>query len=183
MSRIGRMPVAIPANVTVTIDGSTVVVKGPKGTLSRTFHSDMEITKDGANLLVTRPSDSGPHRSLHGLSRSLLNNMVLGVTKGFQRDLEIAGVGYKAQLEGTDLVMQLGFSHPVRMSAPAGVSFGVDGQTKVAVMGADKELVGETAARIRRVKPPEPYKGKGIRYAGETLRRKAGKASKVGAKK
>jgi large subunit ribosomal protein L6 len=183
VSRIGRMPVAIPANVTVTIDGSNVIVKGPKGTLNRTFHPDMQISRDGTNLLVTRPSDSAPHRSLHGLSRSLLSNMVVGVTKGFQRDLEIAGVGYKAQLEGKDLVLQLGFSHPVRMPAPEGVSFALDGQTKIAVQGADRELVGETAARIRRVRPPEPYKGKGIHYAGETLRRKAGKASKVGAKK
>lgn len=183
MSRIGRMPVTIPANVTVTVDGSVVTVKGPKGTLTRTFHPDMQIVQQDGKLLVNRPSDSGPHRSLHGLSRSLLNNMVEGVTKGFQRDLEVAGVGYKAQMEGADLVMQVGFSHPVRMSPPEGVKFVVDGQTKISVQGANKELVGEVAARIRRVKPPEPYKGKGIHFVGESLRRKAGKTSKVGAKK
>ncbi len=183
MSRIGRLPVAVPANVTVSIRGSDVTVTGPKGTLTRAFHPDMLITQESGKLVVARPSDSGPHRSLHGLSRSLLNNMVLGVTQGFKRELEISGVGYKAQLEGQELVMQLGFSHPVRMAPPDGITFGAETPVKISVSGADKELVGETAARIRRNKPPEPYKGKGIRFAGETLRRKAGKASKVGAKK
>jgi large subunit ribosomal protein L6 len=183
VSRIGRLPVAVPANVTVELNGNHVTVTGPKGTLSRTFHPDMLISREADKLVVARPSDSGPHRSLHGLSRSLLNNMVLGVTTGFRRDLEISGVGYKAQLEGKELVMQLGFSHSVRMAPPDGISFATESPVKIAVSGADKELVGEIAARIRRSRPPEPYKGKGIRFAGEVLRRKAGKASKVGAKK
>jgi large subunit ribosomal protein L6 len=183
MSRIGRMPVTVPANVSVIIDGSTVTVKGPKATLSRTFHPDMVISREADKLVVKRPDDSGQHRSLHGLSRSLLNNMVEGVTKGFRRDLEISGVGYKAAMEGSELVMQLGFSHSIRMTPPDGVAFGVEGLTKVSVQGADKELVGEIAARVRRMRPPEPYKGKGIHFAGEVIRRKAGKASKVGAKK
>ncbi|MDP3047188.1 MAG: 50S ribosomal protein L6 [Chloroflexota bacterium] len=183
MSRIGRMPVTVPASVTVTIEGQNVTVAGPKATLSRAFHPDMQLAREGDKIMVTRPSDSGQHRSLHGLSRSLLNNMVDGVTKGFQRDLEISGVGYKAVVEGADLVMQVGFSHPVRMTPPAGVVFVCDGLTKVSVRGADKELVGEVAARVRRVRPPEPYKGKGIHFVGEVVRRKAGKASKVGAKK
>ncbi len=183
MSRIGRMPVTVPANVTVTIEGHDVTVTGPKATLRRSFHPDIALTREGDKILVTRPSDSGQHRSLHGLSRSLLNNMVEGVTKGFQRDLEISGVGYKAVVEGADLVMQLGFSHPVRMVPPDGVAFVCDGLTKVSVRGSDKELVGEVAAKVRRVRPPEPYKGKGIHFVGEVVRRKAGKASKVGAKK
>ncbi len=183
MSRIGRLPVTIPAGVTVNIQENIITVSGPKGTLSRTFHPDMKIAQESGKVTVTRPSESGMHRSLHGLSRSLLSNMVDGVTKGFKKDLEIAGVGYKAQLEGKNLVMQLGFSHPVKMAPPAGINFGVDTPTRISVHGSDKELVGETAARVRRVRPPEPYKGKGIHYLGETLRHKAGKSSKVGAKK
>lgn len=183
MSRIGRMPVTVPANVTVDISGNQVTVTGPKGTLTRAFHPDMLISREGDKLVVARPSDSGPHRSLHGTSRSLLNNMVLGVTQGFKRDLEISGVGYKAQLEGKELVMQLGYSHAVRMAPPEGIVFTAESPVKVAVSGTDKELVGQTAARIRLSRKPEPYKGKGIRFAGEVLRRKAGKASKVGAKK
>lgn len=183
MSRIGRLPVTVPAGVTVALQGNMVVVQGPKGTLTRTFHPDMRISQEDGKVTVARPSDSGLHRSLHGLSRSLLANMVDGVTKGFQKDLEISGVGYRAQLVDGKLVMQLGFSHPVEIAPPEGVSFVVDGLTRISVRGSNKELVGETAARIRRVRPPEPYKGKGLHYVGETLRRKAGKSSKVGAKK
>jgi large subunit ribosomal protein L6 len=183
VSRIGRLPVTIPAGVLVSMQGNTVTVKGPKATLTRVFHPDMTITQQDGKLVVTRPSESGMHRSLHGLSRSLLSNMVEGVTKGFRRGLEISGVGYKAQLDGKDLVMQLGFSHPVRVSPPEGIAFVVETPTKVSVQGANKELVGEMAARVRRVRPPEPYKGKGIHFVGEVLRHKAGKASKVGAKK
>jgi large subunit ribosomal protein L6 len=164
VSRIGRMPVTVPANVTVIIEGHDVTVTGPKATLNRSFHPDMLLAREGDKILVTRPSDSGQHRSLHGLSRSLLNNMVEAV-------------------DGADLVLQVGFSHPVRMTPPAGVVFVCDGLTKVSVRGADKELVGEVAAKVRRVRPPEPYKGKGIHFVGEVVRRKAGKASKVGAKK
>jgi large subunit ribosomal protein L6 len=177
------LPVAVPANVTVSISGNNVTVTGPKGTLSRAFHPDMLISQEAGKLVVARPSDSGQHRSLHGTSRSLLNNMVVGVTQGFKRELEISGVGYKAQVEGKELVMQLGYSHAVRIAPPVGIAFATESPVKIAVSGTDKELVGETAARIRLSRKPEPYKGKGIRFAGEVLRRKAGKASKVGAKK
>lgn len=192
MSRIGRRPVPFePKAVSVTIDGSTVTMKGPKGTLSRTFHPDMTIRQESAQLLVERPSDEGYHRALHGLTRSLLANMVQGVTQGYRKELRVAGVGYRAQMDGSKVVFNVGFSHPVPIVPPTGVTFAVREaresggsiQYTVAVEGIDKELVGETAAQLRRIRPPEPYKGKGIHYVGEHVRRKAGKAGKVGAKK
>lgn len=183
MSRIGRMPVIVPMGVAVEITGNQVTVKGPKGVITKSFHPEMSITLAEGQVRVTRPSDEGFHRSLHGLTRSLLANMVQGVTKGFQKDLEIGGVGYRAQLSGGKLVLALGYSHPVEIAPPSGISFAVEGQNRVSVMGIDKELVGEVAANIRQARPPEPYKGKGIHYVGERLRHKAGKAGKVGAKK
>ena len=180
MSRIGLMPVLIPHGVKVEVEGSTVRVKGPKGELSRTFNPDMQIKLEDNKLTVQRPTDQRRHRALHGLTRALLNNMVVGVSQGFARRLEIEGVGYRAELQGKNLVLNVGYSHPVVVEPPVGISFDVDkGYRSFAVSGIDKELVGEMAARIRRVRPPEPYKGKGIRYAGEYVRRKAGKAGKV----
>jgi large subunit ribosomal protein L6 len=175
MSRIGKMPIPVPQGVQVDIEGNVVTVSGPKGALSRALHPDMKIERDGSEILVTRPTDSRIHRSLHGLTRSLVNNMVEGVTNGFSRRLEIAGVGYRVQQVGKDLVMQLGFSHPVQVMPPEGVSLGVEGNNRIIVSGIDKQMVGETAARIRRVRPPEPYKGKGIKFAEEQVRRKVGK--------
>jgi large subunit ribosomal protein L6 len=177
------MPVAIPDVVQVDIQKNTVRVKGPKGELVRTFDSDMqiEVEEENKQVIVKRPTDGRRHRALHGLTRALLNNMVLGVSQGFSRGLEIEGVGYRAEMRGKDLVLNVGYSHPVVMEPPAGISFAVDkGSRAITVSGADKEVVGEMAARIRRVRPPEPYKGKGIRFAGERIRRKAGKAGKVG---
>jgi len=180
MSRIGKLPVTIPASVEIDIaDNNSVTVKGPKGTLSQQLSPRMKLQRDNGTILVERPDDQREHRSLHGLTRTLLNNMVIGVTDGYRRDLEIQGVGYRAALDGSELVLSVGFSHPVRMSPPEGVSYALDGNTRLAVVGIDKQLVGEEAARIRRVRPPEPYKGKGIRYAGEQVRRKAGKAGKA----
>ncbi len=180
MSRIGLMPVPLPKGVTVNIDGSTVQVKGPKGELVRTLNSEMQIKLEDNRLLVERPTDQRRHRALHGLTRALLNNMVLGVSQGFTRKLEIEGVGYRAEMQGKNLVLNVGFSHPVVVEPPPGISFEVEKGTRVlSVLGADKEMVGEMAARIRRIRPPEPYKGKGIRYQGEHVRRKAGKAGKV----
>ena len=180
MSRIGKLPVTIPASVEIDIaDNNSVTVKGPKGTLSQQLSPRMKLQRDNGTILVERPDDQREHRSLHGLTRTLLNNMVIGVTDGYRRDLEIQGVGYRAALDGSELVLSVGFSHPVRMSPPDGVSYALDGNTRLAVVGIDKQLVGEEAARIRRVRPPEPYKGKGIRYAGEQVRRKAGKAGKA----
>jgi large subunit ribosomal protein L6 len=180
MSRIGNMPVAIPAAVEIDIaDDNMVTVKGPKGALSQRLSPRMRLQKDNGSIVVERPDNQREHRSLHGLTRTLLNNMVVGVTDGYKRDLEIQGVGYRAALEGRDLVLSVGFSHPVRMTPPEGVSYALDGNTRLSVIGIDKQLVGEEAARIRRVRPPEPYKGKGIRYAGEQVRRKAGKAGKA----
>jgi len=175
------MPVAIPAGVSVDIQGNQVLVKGAKGQLVRSFDPDMQITVDGTQLIVQRPTDQRRHRALHGLTRALLNNMVLGVSQGFSRTLEIEGVGYRAELQGNKLVLYVGYSHPVVFEPPAGISFTVDrsGRT-IIISGADKELVGEIAARIRRVRPPEPYKGKGIRYLNEQIRRKAGKGGKGG---
>ena len=180
MSRIGRQPVAVPANVQVTIgNDNAVTVKGPKGELARQFPATMVLTREDGNVVVTRPNDDGPQRALHGLSRTLLNNMVLGVTTGFTKTLEVQGVGYRAQLQGSNLQLALGFSHPVIVTPPEGISFTLEGP-RVHVQGIDKERVGQVAANIRKLRPPEPYKGKGIRYSGERVRRKAGKAGKVG---
>jgi large subunit ribosomal protein L6 len=180
MSRIGRRPITIPASVEVTIgDGNDVRVKGPKGELSQVFDRDMRIVREDGTITVERPDNEREHRSLHGLTRTLLNNMVVGVTEGYKRDLEIQGVGYRAAMDGKTLVLTVGFSHPVRMVPPDGITFTVEANTRLSVIGIDKQLVGEEAARIRRVRPPEPYKGKGIRYAGEQVRRKAGKTGKA----
>jgi len=180
MSRIGKMPVTVPANVQVDVsDENHVVVKGPKGQLERTFPASMKFTRDNGVFTVERPNDEGRERALHGLSRSLLNNMVVGVTDGFTRTLEVQGVGYRAQLQGSNLQLALGFSHPVIVSPPQGITFTVEGP-RVLISGIDKEKVGQVAANIRKLRPPEPYKGKGIRYQGERVRRKAGKAGKVG---
>jgi large subunit ribosomal protein L6 len=178
MSRIGKSPIQVPDKVEITINGSTVTVKGPKGTLSRTFRPEVSFTQDGNVLTVNRRDESRQARSLHGLSRTLLNNMVQGVSTGFSRNLEIVGVGYRAQVQGTKLVLALGYSHPVEIEAPHGIEFKVEANTKLAVSGPDKELVGQIAALIRSKRPPEPYKGKGVKYAGEKIRRKAGKAGK-----
>jgi large subunit ribosomal protein L6 len=180
MSRIGRQPVAVPANVQVTIgDDNAVTVKGPKGELARQFPATMQLSREDGAILVNRPNDEGKQRALHGLSRTLLNNMVTGVTTGFRKTLEVQGVGYRAQLQGTNLQLALGFSHPVIVPPPDGISFALEGP-RIHVEGIDKERVGQVAANIRKLRPPEPYKGKGIRYAGERVRRKAGKAGKVG---
>ena len=180
MSRIGNAPVVLPANVEIEIgDGNAVTVKGPKGELSQRLSSRMRLSRENGSILVERPDNQRIHRSLHGLTRTLLNNMVVGVTDGYTRNLEIQGVGYRAALDNGVLVLSVGFSHQVRMTPPEGVSYTLDGNTRVSVSGIDKQKVGEEAARIRRVRPPEPYKGKGIRYAGEQIRRKAGKAGKA----
>jgi len=176
MSRIGRLPVPVPAGVDVTIDGANVTVKGPKGTLSHTVAEPITVARDedGA-LVVTRPNDERESRSLHGLTRTLLANLVVGVTQGYTKALEIVGTGYRVQAKGSDLEFALGFSHPVSVKAPEGITFSVEGPTKFTVSGIDKQLVGETAANIRKIRKPEPYKGKGVRYAGEQVRRKEGK--------
>ena len=179
MSRIGRLPIPVPAGVTVTIaDDNTVTVKGPKGELSQKVNKDIKVEQVGAELIVTRPSDSKPHRSMHGLYRTLVNNMVVGVTKGFEKVLLIEGVGYRASMEGTKLNLAMGYSHPVLMDPPAGISFEVPAATKIVVKGIDKQAVGAIAADIRAVRKPEPYHGKGIRYENEVIRRKEGKAGK-----
>ena len=181
MSRVGLMPIPVPQGVTVTIQDCQVTVKGPKGELMREFHPDMSIVREGDVLKVTRPSDQRMHRALHGLTRALLANMVAGVSQGFTKGLEIEGTGYRAELQGKNLIVNVGYSHPVPVIPPAGISFSLDRTGRnLAVEGIDKELVGEVAARIRAIRKPEPYKGKGIRYAGERVRRKAGKAGKVG---
>ena len=183
MSRIGREPIEIPAGVTVKVgDDNTVQVKGPKGELSRKIRPEMKISVEGNVLTVTRPSDIKEHRSLHGLSRTLINNMVVGVTTGFSKDLEINGVGYRAAKQGKNLNLSLGFSHPVVVEPPAGIEFDVPSATAIVVKGIDKELVGAVAAKIRGYREPEPYKGKGIKYAGEHIRRKEGKAGAKGKK-
>jgi large subunit ribosomal protein L6 len=180
MSRIGKQPVAIPATVEIDIAaGNTVTVTGPKGTLSQTFNPNMRLRREDGTVVVERPDNERENRSLHGLSRTLLNNMVIGVTDGYRRNLEIQGVGYRAALDGSVLVLSVGFSHSVRMTPPQGISYALESPTRIAVSGIDKQQVGEEAARIRRVRPPEPYKGKGIRYSGEYVRRKAGKAGKA----
>ena len=180
MSRIGRMPIPIPEGVQVDVKGSFVTVSGPKGELSRSFNPDITISLQDGQIVVSRPTDNRQHRALHGLTRALLANMVTGVTEGYHRDLEIQGVGYRAEMRGDNLVLYVGFSHPVEIAPPAGITFDLESRGRtIAVKGMDKELVGEVAARIRRVRPPEPYKGKGIRYVGEYVRHKAGKAGKV----
>lgn len=178
MSRIGKMPIPVPNGVDVTIDGSTVTVKGPKGELSRTFQPIITIARDGDDIVVTRPDDSREAKSLHGLTRTLISNMVVGVSEGFSKKLELVGVGYRAALKGKDLELQLGYSHPVAVAAPDGITFEVPSQTEIIVSGPSKEAVGQVAADIRKWRKPEPYKGKGIRYEGEHVRRKVGKAGK-----
>ncbi|MHB1341189.1 MAG: 50S ribosomal protein L6 [Coriobacteriia bacterium] len=178
MSRIGKQPIPVPAGVEVSINGTEVTVKGPRGTLSSVFNEDMIIELQDGVITVRRPSDERNHRSLHGLTRTLIANMVIGVSEGFQKDLEIVGVGYRATLKGDDLDMALGFSHPVLIKPEAGITFEVPVPTKISVKGIDKQRVGEIAAQIRKLRPPEPYKGKGVRYAGEHVRRKLGKAAK-----
>jgi large subunit ribosomal protein L6 len=179
MSRIGKQPVAIPDGVKVEVQDATVTVTGPGGSLSQRVSDEMRVAVEGAEVRVERPSDERDHRALHGLTRSLIANMVEGVTKGFEKRLEIHGVGYRAALKGRDLELQVGFSHPVTFPAPEGIVFEVPQPNRLAVKGIDKQLVGEIAARIRRVRKPEPYKGKGIRYEGEYVRKKAGKAAKA----
>jgi large subunit ribosomal protein L6 len=178
MSRIGRTPVVIPAGVDVTIDGRHVTVKGPRGTLSLTVAEPIEVSQADGTIKVTRPNDEGEIRALHGLSRSLIANMVTGVTAGFSKTLEIVGVGYRVQAKGKDLEFSLGFSHPVLVTPPEGITFRVEAPTRFVVEGIDKQLVGETAARIRKLRKPDPYKAKGVRYQGEVIRRKVGKAGK-----
>ncbi len=179
MSRIGKTPIAVPGTVDVTIDGAFVTVKGPKGSLSRTVPGAISVRRDEGTLLVERPNDERQNRSLHGLTRTLVSNMVVGVTDGFSKELEIIGVGYRAEaLTPTQLRLALGFSHPVLMDAPEGITFEVPTQTRIIVRGIDKEVVGQVAANIRAVRKPEPYKGKGVRYLGEKVLRKAGKTGK-----
>ena len=175
MSRIGKKAVAVPAGVTVTIDGQTVSVKGPKGQLSWTVAEEIEVKQEGGELILSKRADTQRAQAMWGLSRTLVSNMVVGVTTGFEQTLELVGVGYRAAMKGQALSMQLGFSHDVDIPAPAGIAFAVPKQTEIKISGIDKQAVGETAARIRRIRPPEPYKGKGVRYAGEQVRRKEGK--------
>jgi large subunit ribosomal protein L6 len=183
MSRIGRLPVPVPSGVDVTIDGRKLTVKGPKGQLTRELHPDMTVVREDGSIVVRRPSEEKRHRQLHGLTRTLVNNMVIGVTTGYRKPLEITGVGYRASLVGKKLQLNLGYSHPIEIEPPAGISFEVENPTRLTVVGVDKELVGQIAARVRATRKPEPYKGKGVKYAGERIRRKAGKAGKIGAKK
>ena len=178
MSRIGRLPIPVPSGVEVTIAGSDITVKGPKGTLSRSLPPVITVRQEDSTLLVERPDDQREHRSLHGLVRSLVFNMVEGVTKGFTKDLEIQGVGYRVQQQAGGLEFSLGYSHPVRVKAPDGISFQVASPTRLSVQGIDKQQVGQVAAEIRALRKPDPYKGKGVRYAGEVVRRKAGKTAK-----
>ena len=178
MSRIGRMPIAIPAGVEVTVDGSTVTVKGAKGTLTNTFNSNISIVKEGDTIVVTRPNDAKENRSLHGLTRTLIANMIEGVSAGYKKELEINGIGYRAEKKGKDLVMKIGYSHDVVMPEPEGVTVEVPAPNKLIITGADKEKVGQFAAEIREKRLPEPYKGKGIKYVDEYIRRKEGKAGK-----
>ena len=179
MSRIGKVPIAIPKGVEIKIDGNRVMVKGPKGQLEREVHADITVKQEDGELRVTRPSDQPRHRALHGLTRALLFNMVAGVTEGYSKTLELHGVGYRVQMQGKDLTLALGYSHPVNVPAPEGIEFEVDGTTKIIIRGINKQAVGQIAADVRKLKPPEPYKGKGIRYQGEHVRRKAGKTGKA----
>ena len=179
MSRIGRMPISVPSGVTVDIDGSTVTVKGPKGTLTHEVNEPITIAKaEDGTLEVARPNDERQSRSLHGLTRTLVNNMVVGVTDGYSKALEISGTGYRVVAKGSALEFSLGYSHPVVVDAPEGITFAVESPTKFSVAGIDKQQVGEVAAKLRKLRKPDPYKGKGVRYAGEVIRRKAGKAGK-----
>ena len=182
MSRIGKLPVALPKGVDVTVSGQNVSVKGPKGELRRTFHPLVKVDRADGTLTVVRANETQQAKAIHGLSRSLLANMVTGVAMGFTRDLEISGTGYRATLAGKKLQLALGFSHPIEIDPPAGITFALETPQKVRVAGADKEVVGEIAAKIRALRVPDPYKAKGVKYAGEYIRRKAGKAGKVGAK-
>lgn len=183
MSRIGRTPIKVPAGVQVSVGEGEVNVTGPKGQLTQRVPTQMDVTIEDGQIVVARPGDDKTNRSLHGLTRTLIANMVEGVTNGYRKTLEISGVGYRAGRAGTRLTLQVGFSHPVEIVPPQGVTFEVETPTRFHIVGIDKQLVGETAARVRKIRPPEPYLGKGIRYAGERIRRKAGKAGKVGAKK
>lgn len=178
MSRIGRSPIQLPAGVEVNINKNVVTVKGPKGTLEKTFNADITITLEDNVILVTRPSDKKDHRSLHGLTRALLNNMVIGVSEGFKKQLEVNGVGYRATKQGNELVMNLGYSHQVKMSENADISIEVPAPNTIIISGIDKQIVGQFAAEVREKRPPEPYKGKGIRYQGEYVKRKEGKTGK-----
>jgi large subunit ribosomal protein L6 len=177
MSRVGSQPINIPSGVTVSFEGSTATVKGPKGTITKVLPDVCSFEQKGDVLTVTRPSDSGPHRSMHGLTRTLVANMVIGVTEGFSKELNIVGVGYKAESKGKELVLSLGFSHPINFKVPEGIQIETPAPTQIKVSGIEKEKVGQVAADIRRFRPPEPYKGKGILYAGEQVQRKAGKAA------
>ena len=183
MSRIGRMAISIPSGVEVAIDGNHVAVSGPKGKLERDVSPVLKILQEDGSLQVERPNDEKRARELHGLTRTLIANMVIGVTEGYRKGLEITGVGYRAQLVGKKLQLNLGYSHPIEIDPPEGISFEVESPVRLAVVGIDKELVGHVAARVRSQRKPEPYKGKGVRYAGEQVRRKAGKAGKIGGKK
>lgn len=180
MSRIGYQPIEIPGTVDLKIDGGLVTVKGPKGELSYEANPNILLERENGQLHVRRPNDDRRMRSLHGLTRTLISNMVTGVTDGYEKRLEVRGVGYRSQVDGKTLVLNVGYSHPVRMEPPEGISFSIGEGNHIVVSGIDKQLVGEVAARVRRVRPPEPYKGKGIRYVGEYVRQKAGKAGKVG---
>ena len=183
MSRIGRMPISVPDKVTVTIDSGHVSVKGPKGELAQMIPNGIRVVRQDGHLVVERESEIKRHKALHGLTRTLVNNMVVGVTDGYRRTLDITGVGYRATMAGQRLSLALGYSHPIEVIPPSGISLAVEGQNRIVVSGIDKQVVGETAAQIRRMREPEPYKGKGIRYSDEVIRRKAGKAGKVGGKK
>lgn len=179
MSRVGKLPIPLPKGVELRVEGTLVTVKGPKGELSRDIDPDMRIEQLEGEIRIVRPSDQPRHRAMHGLTRTLVYNMVQGVSEGFTKTLEMQGVGYRAQMQGRDLVLAVGYSHPVQVSPPEGIEFEVDGTSRIIVKGINKELVGQVAADVRKVRPPEPYKGKGIRYAGEYVRRKAGKAGKA----
>jgi large subunit ribosomal protein L6 len=183
MSRIGRLAITVPSGVDVAIDGRNVTIKGPKGQLTRELHPDMTVVREDGSIVVRRPTEQKQHKQLHGLTRTLVNNMVVGVTAGYRKPLEITGVGYRAQKVGDRLQLSPGYSHPVEIAPPKGISFELENPTRLAVVGIDKQLVGEIAAKVRATRKPEPYKGKGVRYAGEQVRRKAGKAGKIGGKK
>ncbi|MBN9605899.1 MAG: 50S ribosomal protein L6 [Actinomycetales bacterium] len=178
MSRIGRLPITVPAGVTVTIDGNLVTVKGPKGELSHKVAAPIQASIEDGQVLVTRPDDERESRSLHGLTRTLINNQIIGVTEGYSKSLEVVGTGYRVQSKGSSIEFALGYSHPITVEPPAGITFEVEGNNKLHVRGIDKQAVGEVAANIRKLRKPEPYKGKGVRYEGEQVRRKAGKAGK-----